>query len=305
MTEPRNLRVFLCHASQDKPIVRELYQRLNTEGWIDPWLDEEKLLPGQDWDMEIEKAVEAADAVIVVLSNNSVSKEGYIQKELRFVLEMAFEKPEGTIFIIPLRLNDVEPPRRLRSWHYTDYFPAEHKAASYERLIASLRLRAEKHGKVSTNVRQDKESKRTPSEKMIRLIKAIDVVCKSQSCHPILLQRRLMVGYLSALNLIDELEEMGVVSPEIIETSSADHKREVLLSLQALDTSKFSLKQAIESVLQEQRVSISILQQKMNIDYQRAVKLLNIMEKLGVVSSEKNDKNEAAVLIMQGVFQWN
>jgi hypothetical protein len=51
----RKLRVFLCHSSQDKPIVRELYQRLNAEGWIDPGLDEEKLLPGQDWDMEIEK----------------------------------------------------------------------------------------------------------------------------------------------------------------------------------------------------------------------------------------------------------
>ena len=45
MTETRKLRVFLCHSSQDKSIVRELYQRLNAEGWIDPWLDEEKLLP--------------------------------------------------------------------------------------------------------------------------------------------------------------------------------------------------------------------------------------------------------------------
>jgi len=43
MPESRKLRVFLCHASQDKPIVRELYQRLFAEGWIDPWLDEEKL----------------------------------------------------------------------------------------------------------------------------------------------------------------------------------------------------------------------------------------------------------------------
>ena len=58
LMEPRKLRVFLCHSSQDKPIVRELYQRLNTEGWIDPWLDEEKLLPGQDWDMEINKPYE-------------------------------------------------------------------------------------------------------------------------------------------------------------------------------------------------------------------------------------------------------
>jgi len=59
MSPLRKLRIFLCHASQDKLIVRELYQRLLAEGWIDPWLDEEKLLPGQDWDMEIEKAVSA------------------------------------------------------------------------------------------------------------------------------------------------------------------------------------------------------------------------------------------------------
>jgi hypothetical protein len=46
---PANSAFFLCHASQDKPIVRELYQRLLAEGWIDPWLDEEKLLPGSSF----------------------------------------------------------------------------------------------------------------------------------------------------------------------------------------------------------------------------------------------------------------
>jgi len=55
-TQNHPLKVFLCHASQDKTLVRELYQKLSAEGWIDPWLDEEKLLPGQDWDLEIEKA---------------------------------------------------------------------------------------------------------------------------------------------------------------------------------------------------------------------------------------------------------
>jgi len=34
----RPLKVFLCHASQDKPVVRELSRRLASEGWIDPWL---------------------------------------------------------------------------------------------------------------------------------------------------------------------------------------------------------------------------------------------------------------------------
>ena len=109
MTETRRrLRVFLCHSSQDKPIVRDLYQRLNAEGWIDPWLDEEKLLPGQEWGVEIEKAVENTDVAIVCLSKESVSKAGYLQRELRKVLDIADEKPEGTIFVIPVRLNMCE-----------------------------------------------------------------------------------------------------------------------------------------------------------------------------------------------------
>lgn len=142
----RKLRVFLCHASQDKPIVRELYQRLLAEGWIEPWLDEERLLPGQDWDLEIKKAVEIADAVLVCLSDNSVSKEGYIQKELRKVLDVADEKPDTTIFIIPLRIRECQPPRSLLKWHYIDYFPDVNKDNAYTKLRTSLQSRSESIG---------------------------------------------------------------------------------------------------------------------------------------------------------------
>ncbi len=139
----RKLKVFLCHSSADKRIVRELHKKLIAEDWIDAWLDEERLLPGQDWNIEIEKAVEAADAVIVCLSKNSVTKEGYVQKELRRVLDKAEEKPEGTLFIIPLRLDNCQPPRRLSSWQYVDYFPANRRKQAYQRLLGSLRTRAE------------------------------------------------------------------------------------------------------------------------------------------------------------------
>ncbi|HRQ24267.1 MAG TPA: TIR domain-containing protein [Anaerolineales bacterium] len=47
MIENRPLRVFLCHSSNDKPAVRELYQKLRAEQWIQPWLDEEELYPGR------------------------------------------------------------------------------------------------------------------------------------------------------------------------------------------------------------------------------------------------------------------
>jgi len=141
-TEKRLLKVFLCHASQDKLIVRELYQKLFAEGWIDPWLDEEKLLPGQDWSLEIEKAVRDADVVIVFLSNSSVDKRGFVQKELKFALDVALEMPEGSIFIIPLKLESCDIPSRLARWQWIDYFPKTQSRQFYKRLLKSLDLRA-------------------------------------------------------------------------------------------------------------------------------------------------------------------
>ncbi len=138
----RKLHVFLCHASQDKPVVRELYQRLLAEGWIDPWLDKEKLLPGQDWRTEIELAVESSDLVILCLSNNSVNKEGFVQKELRYAREVALEKPDNTIFLIPLRLSECEVPRGLRFFQRVDYF-GETKDRAYSDLKRSLEVRRE------------------------------------------------------------------------------------------------------------------------------------------------------------------
>ena len=138
----RIFRVFLCHSSDDKPAVRELYRKFAAEGWIDPWLDEEKILAGQNWTLEIEQAVENADAVIVCLSHNSLTKEGYIQREMRMVLDVALEKPEGTIFVIPLRLESVQLPRPLKSRQYADYFPESERDQAYQRLLVSLRKRA-------------------------------------------------------------------------------------------------------------------------------------------------------------------
>jgi hypothetical protein len=141
MTASRKLNVFLCHASQDKPVVRDLYQRLLAEDWIDPWLDEEELLPGQDWNLEIEKAVESSDAVIVCVSGVSVAKEGYVQKELRRVLDIALEKPEGSIFVIPVRLDDCALPRQLKDRQSLNYFPESQRSRAFDRLKASLKLR--------------------------------------------------------------------------------------------------------------------------------------------------------------------
>ena len=72
MTEPkRPLKVFLCNThiiplwDADREPFRALYNRLVTlalagsarEDGVDTWFDKEKLLPGQDWELEIHRAV--------------------------------------------------------------------------------------------------------------------------------------------------------------------------------------------------------------------------------------------------------
>jgi formylglycine-generating enzyme required for sulfatase activity len=138
---PRRLRVFLCHASGDKPAVRDLYRRLRSDG-IAPWLAEEDLLPGQDWQLEIPKAVRSSDAVVICLSRRAITKAGYVQKEIKYALDVADEQPEGTIFLIPLRLEECEVPERLRRWQWVDFFQEK----GYERLLRALRARAESLG---------------------------------------------------------------------------------------------------------------------------------------------------------------
>ena len=143
----RPLRVFLCYASIDKPVIHHLYQRLVKDG-MDVWLDESKLLPGQDWRLEIPKAVSASDAVIICLSRNSINKEGYVQKEIRLALDVADEKPDGTIFLIPARLENCPVPDRLGKYQWVDLFIPN----GYEKLLKSLQIRAGSLGLITDHL---------------------------------------------------------------------------------------------------------------------------------------------------------
>lgn len=138
-----NFQIFLSYASDDKPTARFIYDTLR-ENLLDVWLDEEKLLGGEEWEIEIPKAIKKSDVVLLLLSNHSITKEGYFQKEIRFALDIANEKPEGTIFIIPLRLEDCEVPQSLKKWHYIDYFDEKW----LDRLIRAFKERSDGIGKI-------------------------------------------------------------------------------------------------------------------------------------------------------------
>lgn len=157
--QPGPLRVFLCHASDDKPAVRTLYAKLRDAG-VQPWLDEEDLLPGQKWKVEIPKAIRASDVILVCLSQRSVKKDGYIKREIEFALDIADKLPEDAIFIIPLRLEECDFPDRVGDWHGVDLYAPR----GYERLLRALQVRATEVGaELNAQIeRADEPSRRSP-----------------------------------------------------------------------------------------------------------------------------------------------
>ena len=131
------LKVFLCHASVDKPKVRELYNYLRRRR-IKPWFDEIDLVGGQDWKAEIPKAIHTSDAIIICLSKSSIDKEGFVQREIKFALDKALEMPEGRIYLIPVRFEEVAVPDALSRFQWVDLFDE----AGYTRMMRSLKFRA-------------------------------------------------------------------------------------------------------------------------------------------------------------------
>ncbi|GCE62260.1 SUMF1/EgtB/PvdO family nonheme iron enzyme [Microcystis aeruginosa] len=123
------IQIFLAHASEDKPAVLALYDRLKQAGYK-PWLDKKDLIPGQIWRDEIPKAIKASQIFLACLSGKSANKQGYIQRELRIALDTLGEMLPGTIFFIPMRLEECEIPDlrmsevglNLRDIHRLDYW---------------------------------------------------------------------------------------------------------------------------------------------------------------------------------------
>ena len=120
MTADNSNLVFLSYAREDTQIASRIAAGLKSAG-LDVWIDTERLLPGQRWDSEITKAIRASAFFIAVLSNNSVRKRGYVQKEVRRAIEVLEELPESSIFLIPARIDDCEPDHpTLRELQWVD-----------------------------------------------------------------------------------------------------------------------------------------------------------------------------------------
>jgi formylglycine-generating enzyme required for sulfatase activity len=73
--------------------------------------------------------------VLVFLSQHSVAKRGYVQREFKLALNALEEIPEGVIHTIPLRLDDSEVPEQFNELQWCNLFEED----GFERLVQAIR----------------------------------------------------------------------------------------------------------------------------------------------------------------------
>ncbi len=117
-------KIFISYAREDSGVAGRLYDDLK-QNQLDPWLDTKDLLPGERWKDRIRQAIEESKYFIAVLSNNSVNKRGFIQRELHQALQLLEEFPPGSIFLIPARIDECRPRHtQLTDLNWVDLFPS-------------------------------------------------------------------------------------------------------------------------------------------------------------------------------------
>jgi hypothetical protein len=106
-----------------------LYKRLSAYSWIRPWIEF-----GLDWRKNIDSAVNGAQVVILLISNQSISKKGYSQEIFERTIELIKEIRKNLFYVIPLRLDDCVLPQSLEFLEWRDYFGTN----AHEELINSM-----------------------------------------------------------------------------------------------------------------------------------------------------------------------
>jgi hypothetical protein len=112
--------IFISYARLDVVVVQEIYKVLLRQKYI-PWMDIHSIRGGDNWLRAIFKAIDECEIFLAVLSNNSVSRRGVIQRELKKALDKWDGMLPDDIYIIPLRIDDCPIPELLKGFQVIDW----------------------------------------------------------------------------------------------------------------------------------------------------------------------------------------
>ena len=120
-------QVFLSYGRPDAETVLTVCQMLRASG-ITVWMDVENMRGGEEWRSAIRKALRSSQLVLIFLSKQIVTREGYLHEEILEALEVSRQKPPGTIFLIPVRIDSCPIDERLERFHCVSLFAENGRA---------------------------------------------------------------------------------------------------------------------------------------------------------------------------------
>lgn len=116
-------RVFLSYVRENAPQAERLYDAFAAAGF-NPWMDIRKLQPGQNWRRCIERSIATSDFFLPCFSRDALLKRSMFHRELRYALDCSSDMPLDDTFVIPVRLEACDLPRRIESQiQYVDLYP--------------------------------------------------------------------------------------------------------------------------------------------------------------------------------------
>lgn len=148
-------KTFFSYSRNDSEFVLKLATDLRTAG-NDIWLDQLDIVAGKRWDAEIEKALEGAETMMVVLSPTSVASNN-VMDEVSYALE------EGKR-VIPILISDCEIPFRIKRLQRVD-FRGDYEQA-LKKLVNALSLKKTKEPEKVPGISEDEDIVKQNEEKV-------------------------------------------------------------------------------------------------------------------------------------------
>jgi len=133
---PFRYDVFLSHSGADKPVVRELAERLRAAGlrvWLDDWI----IRPGDLISAKIEEGLEQSAVLLLCMSANAFGSD-WVTLEGHTAI---FRDPQNLERrFVPLRLDDAPIKAMLRGYAYIDWRAGADREGAWERLLGACGL---------------------------------------------------------------------------------------------------------------------------------------------------------------------
>jgi hypothetical protein len=106
MSKDKLYDAFLSHNSKDKNFIEQVAQKLQEDYKIKIWLDKWNIIPGRDFQEEIEKGIFSSRSCVIFLGDNDAGKWQF--EEIKLAIVNRIEQKD--LKIVPVLLPDIDFP---------------------------------------------------------------------------------------------------------------------------------------------------------------------------------------------------